>query len=50
MIAAREATGRDLVVCSEQAHSSVDKAARMLGLRLRKVACDGSFRLLDDTL
>ena len=31
IIAAREATGRDLVVCSEQAHSSVDKAARMLG-------------------
>ncbi len=31
MIAAREATGRDLVVCSEQAHSSVEKAARMLG-------------------
>ena len=31
LIAAREATGRDLVVCSEQAHSSVEKAARMLG-------------------
>ncbi|HZE05924.1 MAG TPA: pyridoxal-dependent decarboxylase, partial [Solirubrobacteraceae bacterium] len=34
IIAAREATGRDLIVCSEQAHSSVDKAARMLGMRL----------------
>jgi aromatic-L-amino-acid decarboxylase len=45
LIAARQATGRDLVVCSEQAHSSVDKAARMLGLRLRKVPCDDGFRL-----
>ena len=50
LIAAREATGRDLVVCSEQAHSSVDKAARMLGLRLRKVACDDAFRLRPDEL
>jgi aromatic-L-amino-acid decarboxylase len=45
LIAAREATGRDLVVCSEQAHSSVEKDARMLGLRLRKVPCDADFRL-----
>ena len=45
LIAAREATGRDLVVCSEQAHSSVEKDARMLGMRLRKVACDQDFRL-----
>ena len=45
VIAAREATGRDLVVCSEQAHSSVDKAARMLGMRLRKVAVDDEFRM-----
>lgn len=54
IIAAREATGRDLVVCSEQAHSSVDKAARMLGMRLRKVQCDEQFRMrvdqLDDVL
>jgi aromatic-L-amino-acid decarboxylase len=50
LIAAREATGREEVVCSEQAHSSVDKAARMLGLRLRKVACDGAFRLRPDEL
>ncbi len=50
LIAAREATGREEVVCSEQAHSSVDKAARMLGLRLRKVACDGAFRLRPDAL
>jgi aromatic-L-amino-acid decarboxylase len=45
LVAAREATGRDLVVCSEQAHSSVEKGARMLGLRLRKVPCDAEFRL-----
>ena len=45
IIAAREATGRDLVVCSEQAHSAADKAARMLEMRLRKVRCDDEFRL-----
>jgi aromatic-L-amino-acid decarboxylase len=45
IIAAREATGRDLVVCSDQAHSSVEKAARMLGMRLRKVPCDAQFRM-----
>ncbi len=45
LIAAREATGRDLVVCSDQAHSSVEKAARMLGMRLRKVGCDSAYRL-----
>jgi aromatic-L-amino-acid/L-tryptophan decarboxylase len=45
LIAAREATGREVVVCSEQAHSSVAKAARMLGMRLREVPSDDSFRL-----
>ncbi len=45
LIAAREATGRDVVVCSEQAHSSVAKAARMLGMALREVPCDAEFRL-----
>jgi aromatic-L-amino-acid decarboxylase len=45
LVAARHVTGRDLVVCSEQAHSSVEKAARMLGMRLRKVACDEQFRM-----
>jgi aromatic-L-amino-acid decarboxylase len=50
IIAAREATGRDLVVCSEQAHSSVEKAARMLGMRLRKVPCDEEFRMRPDAL
>ena len=45
VIAAREATGRDLIVCSDQAHSAADKAARMLGMRLRKVSSDDDFRL-----
>jgi aromatic-L-amino-acid decarboxylase len=50
IIAAREATGRDVVVCSEQGHSSVDKAARMLGMRLRKVPVDAEFRMRADAL
>jgi aromatic-L-amino-acid/L-tryptophan decarboxylase len=50
LIAARKRTGRDLVVCSEEAHSSVEKDARMLGLRLRKVPCDQQFRLQSDAL
>ena len=50
LIAAREATGRGVVVCSAQAHSSVDKAARMLGMELRKVPVDGSFRMRADSL
>jgi aromatic-L-amino-acid decarboxylase len=45
VIAARQATGRDLVVCSDQAHSSVEKAARMLGMRVRKVPSDQDFRM-----
>jgi aromatic-L-amino-acid/L-tryptophan decarboxylase len=50
IIAARHATGRDLVVSSEQAHSSVDKAVRMLGMRIRKVPTDSSFALRTDLL
>jgi aromatic-L-amino-acid decarboxylase len=50
LIAARETTGRDLVLCSEQAHSSVQKGARMTGMRLRKVACDDRQRMLTDDL
>jgi aromatic-L-amino-acid decarboxylase len=50
MIAARQATGRNLVVTSEQAHSSVEKATRMLGMRLRKVPCDSEFRMRADEL
>jgi len=38
LIAARHVTGRDVVLCSEHAHSSVEKGARMLGMNLVKVA------------
>ncbi len=44
-IVGREATGRDLIVASEQAHSSVQKAARMLGMRFATVPCDEQYRL-----
>jgi aromatic-L-amino-acid/L-tryptophan decarboxylase len=50
LAAAREATGRNVVVCSEHAHSSVDKAAKLLGLELRKVPADEEFRLRVDAL
>jgi aromatic-L-amino-acid decarboxylase len=45
IIAARQATGRELVICSSEAHSSVEKAARMLGMGVEKVPCDGAFRM-----
>jgi aromatic-L-amino-acid/L-tryptophan decarboxylase len=50
LIAARESSGRDLVVCSEEAHSSVEKDVRMLGMRLRKLPVDEEFRLHADAL
>ena len=50
LAAAREATGRNVVVCSEHAHSSVDKAAKLLGLDVRKVPADADFRLRVDEL
>ena len=39
-----------VVVCSEHAHSSVDKAAKLLELELRKVPGDDEFRLRPDLL
>jgi aromatic-L-amino-acid/L-tryptophan decarboxylase len=45
LAAAREVTGRNVVVCSEHAHSSVDKAAKLLGLDVRKVPADDEFRM-----
>jgi len=50
LCAAREATGRRVVVASEQAHSSVDKACRILGLELRKAPTDGELRLRPEAL
>jgi aromatic-L-amino-acid/L-tryptophan decarboxylase len=50
IIAARHATGRDEVVTSEHGHSAIDKAARMLGMRLRKVPVDGDYRLRAELL
>lgn len=38
------------VVCSEQTHSSVDKAVRLLGLAIRKTPVDEAFRLRPDLL
>jgi aromatic-L-amino-acid decarboxylase len=48
LIAARHVTGRNVVVCSEHAHSSVEKAARMLDLELRKVEADSDQRMHAD--
>jgi aromatic-L-amino-acid/L-tryptophan decarboxylase len=50
LVAARETTGRTVVVCSEHAHSSVDKAARMLGLELRRAPVDEAFRMRPEAL
>ena len=38
------------VVCSEQAHSSVDKAAALLGLETRKTPVDDAYRLRANAL
>jgi aromatic-L-amino-acid decarboxylase len=50
LIAARHATGRNVVVCSEHAHSSVEKAARMLEMEVRKAPVDDEFRMRADAL
>jgi aromatic-L-amino-acid/L-tryptophan decarboxylase len=49
-IVARNATGRNTVLVSEQAHSSGEKAARMLGMELRKVPVDAEWRMRPDAL
>jgi aromatic-L-amino-acid decarboxylase len=41
---------RRAVVCSEHAHSSVDKAAKLLELELRRVPVDDEFRLRPELL
>ncbi len=51
LAAARElAPGKRVVVASEHAHSSVEKAVKTLGLELRKVPVDDAFRLRPDAL
>jgi aromatic-L-amino-acid decarboxylase len=51
LAAARElAPGRKVVVASEHAHSSVEKAVKTLGLELRKVPVDDAYRLRPDAL
>lgn len=55
-VAAREAAGapdRPAVFLSDQSHSALERAARIVGVRpdgIRKVASDGSFRLRMDDL
>ena len=50
LAAARTLRPDGAVVCSEHTHSSVDKAARILGLELRKVPVDAEFRIDVDSL
>lgn len=50
LIAARHVTKRNVVVCSEHSHSSVEKAARMLSMELRKVPVDDELRMRADGL
>jgi aromatic-L-amino-acid decarboxylase len=50
LAAARDATGGKVVVCSEEAHSSVTRAARLLGLDTRTTPTDDAFRLRMDAL
>ena len=51
LAAAREAgAGRRAVLCSEEAHSSVAKACRLLELELRTIPVDDDFRMRVDRL
>jgi len=47
---ARELRPDGVIACSEHAHSSVDKAAKLLGLTVCKLAVDDEFRLLPEAL
>jgi aromatic-L-amino-acid decarboxylase len=50
LIAARHATGRDAVVASEHAHSSVEKAARMLRMELVRIPSDREHAMRADAV
>jgi aromatic-L-amino-acid/L-tryptophan decarboxylase len=50
LAAARHLRPDGSVLCSEHAHSSVDKAARLLGMPLRKLPVDAEFKLRPDVL
>jgi aromatic-L-amino-acid decarboxylase len=51
LAAARDARpGSRVVVCSEHAHSSIERAARLLGLETRTVPADAEYRLRPDLL
>jgi aromatic-L-amino-acid decarboxylase len=50
LIAARHVTGGSRVLCSEHAHSSVEKGARMLGLETTSIPTDDEFRMRVDAL
>ena len=49
-VARASSPGRRVVVCSEQGHSSVDKAAKLLELEVRKVPVDDAFRMRAELL
>jgi aromatic-L-amino-acid decarboxylase len=46
LVTARHLTGRNAVVFSEHAHSSVEKDVRILGMQARKVPTDAEYRML----
>jgi aromatic-L-amino-acid decarboxylase len=50
LTAARHLRPQGTVLCSEHAHSSMDKAARLLGVPLRKVVADAEYRMRPDAL
>jgi aromatic-L-amino-acid decarboxylase len=50
LAAARSLRPEGVVLCSEHAHSSMDKAARLLGVPLRKIAADAEYRMRPDAL
>jgi aromatic-L-amino-acid/L-tryptophan decarboxylase len=50
LAAARHLRPGAAVLCSEHAHSSVDKAARLLELPLAKIPADAEFRMRPDAL